>query len=107
MSNNKNPFIPITVEDWYPKVAVRLLNRILKINPKKVALFGFSTNMKWLLRLLQENSVTPTITDWREKYLNYDCGGYQMVPVTELDDDVNKINDNIIFPPSSTPQLFF
>jgi hypothetical protein len=101
MSNNKNLFVPVTVEDWYPKVAVRLLNRILRINPKKVVLFGFSNNMKWLLRLLQENGITPVITDWREKYSNYDCGGYQMVPVTKLDNDsdtllvvcVEEIND--------------
>ena len=91
MSNIKNHFIPVVVEDYYPKVTERLLNRILKIKPKKVALFGFSTNMKWLLRLLQENGITPLLTDWREKYSDYDCGGYQMISVAELDDDTDTL----------------
>jgi hypothetical protein len=87
MPNTKNQFIPVVLEDYYPKVALRLLNRILKIKPKKVVLLGFSDNMKWLLRLLQENGVTPLLTDWREKFLNYDCGDHKIISVTELDDD--------------------
>jgi len=91
MSNNKNNFVPVVIEDYYPKVVERLLNKILKIMPKKVVLFGFGTNMKWLLRLLQENGVTPLLTDWREKYLNYDCGGHQMVSIKELDNDTDTL----------------
>lgn len=101
MSNKENLFVPVVIEDYYPKVTGRLLNRILKMAPKNVVLFGFSDNMKWLLRLLQENSITPTLTDWREKYLHYDCGGHQMVPVSGLGDSddtllvvcVEEIND--------------
>ena len=48
MSNKKNPFVPVVIEDYYPKVTGRLLNRILKVAPKNVVLFGFSDNMKWL-----------------------------------------------------------
>jgi len=47
--------------------------------------------MKWLLRLLQENGITPLLTDWREKYSDYDCGGYQMISVAELDDDTDTL----------------
>lgn len=87
MSENRNNFVPIKVEDYYPKVTVRLVNRIFKINSKKIVLFGFSENMKWLLRLLQENGIKPLITDWREKYLKYDCGGQEMISFNELQDD--------------------
>ena len=101
MSSNKNHFAPAVVEDYYPKVTSRLLNRILKLQPKKVVLFGFSDNMKWLLRLLQENSITPVLTDWRPKYCSYDCGGYELSPVENLEDTedtllvvcVEEIND--------------
>jgi hypothetical protein len=85
-----------------------LLNRVLKIAPKNVVLFGFSENMKWLLRLLQENSITPVLTDWRDAYSSYDCGGYQMVAVEELSDsedtllvvcveEINDLKDGINF----------
>ena len=86
MANNKEVFVPLVIEDYYPMVTSRLLNRILKIAPEKVVLFGFSENMKWLLRLLQENSVTPVLTDWREKYVDYDCGGHQLISVEDIDD---------------------
>ncbi len=91
MSKTENHFVPVVVEDYYPKVTGRLLNRILKINPKRVVLFGFSDNMKWLLRLLQENSITPMLTDWREKYANYDCGGHQILSIEEIDDDADTL----------------
>jgi O-methyltransferase len=78
------------------------------VTPKNVVLFGFSDNMKWLLRLLQENSITPILTDWRDKYSNYDCGGHQMVSVAELNDsedtllvvcveEINDLKDGINF----------
>ena len=108
MSNHQNQFVPVVIEDYYPKVTGRLLNRILKIAPKNVVLFGFSENMKWLLRLLQENSITPVLTDWRDAYSSYDCGGYQMVAVEELSDsedtllvvcieEINDLKDGINF----------
>ena len=56
-----------------------------KIKPKKVALFGFSTNMKWLLRLLQENGITPLLTDWREKYSDYDL--HVIIDFDDVDDN--------------------
>tara|TARA_B100000965_G_scaffold405215_1_gene438378 strand:- start:1038 stop:2045 length:1008 start_codon:yes stop_codon:yes gene_type:complete len=108
MPKKENQYVPVVVEDYYPKVTSRLLNRILKVNPKDVVLFGFSDNMKWLLRLLQENSITPILTDWREKYANYDCGGHQMVPLEKLEDtedtllvvcveEINDLKDGINF----------
>ena len=86
MTIEENSITPVVVEDYYPKVTSRLLNRILKVAPKNVVLFGFSDNMKWLLRLLQENSIIPALTDWRDKYSRYDCGGHQMMPMAELKD---------------------
>ncbi len=101
MTNKKSTFIPVEVENYYPKVTVRLLNRILKIEPNKVVLFGFSDNMKWLLRLLQEHSVTPVLADWRKEYQGYDCGGHNLVSIDTLEDSaetllivcVEEIND--------------
>ena len=108
MVNKENQYVPVVIEDYYPKVTSRLLNRILKIKPRNVVLFGFSDNMKWLLRLLQENSITPILTDWRQKYLSYDCGGHKISSVEALDDtedtllvvcveDINDIKDGIHF----------
>ena len=91
MTNKSTSFEPVEVESYYPKVTVRLLSRILEVQPEKVVLFGFSDNMKWLLRLLQERSITPTLADWREKYLDYDCGGQQLISADELEDDKNTL----------------
>ena len=89
MSNNENLFVPLEVESYYPKVTVRLLKRILTIQPKTVVLFGFSDNMKWLLRLLQERSITPVLADWREEYIDYDCGGKKLISHEDIEDDKN------------------
>ena len=35
MTKIKDDFTPVVVEDYYPKVTERLLNRVLKIKPKK------------------------------------------------------------------------
>jgi hypothetical protein len=74
------------VEDYYPEVSVRLLNRALKINAKKIVLFGFSDNMKWLFRLFIERSITPTLTDWRTEYIEYDCGGQKLTHIEDVED---------------------
>ncbi len=108
MSSQINNFVPVKVEDYYPKVTVRLLNKILKAAPDKVVLYGFSENMKWLLKLLQERSITPILTDWRDKYKDYDCGGHGLVPVKTLEDtsstllvvcveEINDLKDGIKF----------
>ena len=93
--------IPVEVQDYYPSVALRLLNKIIKLAPEKVVLYGFSDNMKWLLRLLQEHKVFPVLTDWRDKYIGYDCGGHDLISVDTLIDHsgtllvicVEEIND--------------
>tara|TARA_B100001093_G_C26708248_1_gene962231 strand:- start:701 stop:940 length:240 start_codon:yes stop_codon:yes gene_type:complete len=46
MSKQQETYVPIVIEDYYPKVTSRLLNKILKIAPKQTILFGFSENMK-------------------------------------------------------------
>ena len=86
MMSETTTYVPKNIADYYPKVTVRLLKRIIEIAPKKVVLYGFSDNMKWLLRLLQERSVTPVLTDWREDYCGYDCGGHDLLTVDKLED---------------------
>lgn len=86
MIKKREEFVPLTVEDYYPKVVVRLLNKILNVNVEKVVLYGFSDNMKWLIRLLLQRSIIPILADWREKFIGYDCGGYKVVSVDELED---------------------
>lgn len=96
-----NEFKPIEVADYYPNVVVRLLKKIEMINSSNIVLFGFSDNMKWLLRLLQERGVTPLLADWRDKYLDYDCGGFDIQGLQEVADSeetllvvcIEEIND--------------
>ena len=106
MSDSKTTFVPLEVEDYYPKVVKRLLKKILKAAPKQVVLYGFSDNMKWLLRLLQEQSIHPVLTDWRDEYKTYDCGGKRLVSVDSLQDtsdiflvvcveEINQLKDGI------------
>lgn len=108
MTNKKTIFLPVEVEDYYPKVTVRLLNKILKAAPRSVVLFGFSDNMKWLLRLLQDRSVTPILADWRDEYRGYDCGGHDLVSVDTLEnsadtllvvcvDEINNLKDGVSY----------
>jgi len=108
MLNEITAFVPVEVENHYPKVTVRLLNKILRISPEKVVLCGFSNNMKWLLRLLQERSITPMLADWREKYIGYDCGGHTLASLETIKDaqdtllvvcveEINQLKDGIKF----------
>ena len=106
MPNKETIFVPVEVEDYYPKVTIRLLNRILKVTSKNIVLFGFSDNMKWLLRLLQEQAITPILADWRDEYKDYDCGGLNLISVDTLEDssdtllvvcveEINNLKDGI------------
>jgi hypothetical protein len=106
MSNKSSTFVPVEVEDYYPTVAVRLLKKILKVPAKQIVLYGFSDNMKWLLRLLRERSILPILSDWREEYKNYDCGGLNLVHVDSLEnshdillvvcvEEINSLKDGI------------
>ena len=38
--------IPVEVSDYYPNVALRLLNKVINLSHEKVVLHGFSDNMK-------------------------------------------------------------
>ena len=58
---------------------------------ESVALYGFGDNMKWLYRLLREQGRDPVLCDWREKFIEYDCGGKQLVPIASLKDDPNTL----------------
>ena len=75
---------PIQVENYVPEVVKRLLEKINFSNFENIVLFGFSTNMKWILRLLKINGITPKLSDWRSKFRNYDCGGDKIVNLEKL-----------------------
>ena len=66
MVSQTTKFTPLKKENYYPRVVERLLERVLTSTAKTVVLYGFSDNMKWLLRLLQEHSIIPLLTDWRK-----------------------------------------
>ena len=83
--SNEN-YTPVKVSDYYPKVVVRLLNRVANEKFNKIVLFGFCHNMKWLLRLLSENSIDPILCDWRKSFIKYDCGGKNLVSIDSIED---------------------
>ena len=80
----KEEFVPDVVEDHIPSIVKRLLQRILSESYSSVALYGFSDNMKWLYRLLQQKSIEPVLCDWRDNFINYDCGGKNVVSIDNL-----------------------
>lgn len=84
-------FTPIQVADYVPAVVRRLLARISTENFQRIALYGFSDNMKWIFRLLQENGRDAVLCDWRPKFIAYDCGGRQLVSVDSLNDDTDTL----------------
>ncbi|HEY8164592.1 MAG TPA: TylF/MycF/NovP-related O-methyltransferase [Gemmatimonadaceae bacterium] len=83
----KKEFVPPELADYIPAVVKRLMRRIDSEPSAKVALYGFSDNMKWLYRLLKESGRDPILCDWRPKYIAYDCGGKNLVSVDSLRDD--------------------
>ena len=101
-------FQPIELTDYYPKVVLRLLKKIFENKNKKIILFGFSDNMKWLYRLLMESDIKPILCDWRKKYINYDCGGEKLIDFKNINDshdyllvvcleEINILNECITF----------
>jgi len=88
MKNKVNKeYIPLTMEDYIPSIVKRLIQKIQSEPFSKIALYGFSDNMKWLFRLLQERGIDPVLCDWRAKFIEYDCGGKNLVSIETLDDD--------------------
>ncbi len=83
----RTEFNPLQADDYVPATVRRLLARILREKFKRIALYGFGDNMKWLFRLLQESGRDAVLCDWRPKFIEYDCGGRQLVSVDSLNDD--------------------
>ena len=105
---NKTEFVPLIIEDYFPNVVKRLANKTLNYNDKKIVLFGFGDNMKWLYRILKENNLNPLLCDWREKFIKYDCGGEKLQSLKSLKkendfilvnclSDINEIKESIRF----------
>ena len=84
---NDKGFTPLEVEDYVPAVVKRLLMRILKDSRQQVILFGFSSNFKWLSRLLTERGYELILCDWRPEFIGYDCGGRNVVSIDDASDD--------------------
>jgi O-methyltransferase len=91
MTNTPNPalYCPPTTQDYVPAVVNRLLNRIISIQPEKAVLYGFSKNMRWLLRLMREMGCDPALADWRTKFIGYDCGGKKVRSITDFRSEKN------------------
>lgn len=103
---NKTEFVPIVLEDYVPNVVRRLANKIIQNKNSTIVLFGFGDNMKWLYRILKENNTSVLLCDWREKFVNYDCGGENLQPIKSLNkkhdlilvnclSDINEIKESI------------
>lgn len=88
---DKKEYKPPILEDYIPSVVKRLLQRIQEEPFSKVALYGFSDNMKWLYRLLRERGVDPILCDWRKQFIEFDCGGKNLVSIETLNDDPNTL----------------
>lgn len=86
---NKNAYTPPMTQDYIPDVVKRLLSKIQTEDCPNIVLFGFSSNMKWLYRLLKEAGKNPLLCDWRPKYVGYDCGGEIVGIVDEFSEKKN------------------
>ena len=76
---------PPVSEDYIPDVVKRLLSKIYSDDHKIIGLYGFSSNMKWLYRLLSEDKSRKVILcDWRSKFIGYDCAGQAVVSVEDF-----------------------
>jgi hypothetical protein len=84
---NKQDYVPLELPDYIPAVVSRLLRRIHAESFPSIALYGFSDNMKWLYRLLKEQGRDALLCDWRPAFIEYDCGGKNLVSIASLDDD--------------------
>lgn len=91
MKNQISKYKPVQVSDYIPDVVQRLMQRITMESFSKIALYGFSENMKWLHRLLREQGKKPILCDWRKKLIGYDCGGKNVVSVDSLKNNPNTL----------------
>ncbi len=82
--------------DYIPDVVKRLKETIDTEIEKDVILFGFSENMKWLSRILREEKRSYYLTDWRESFVNYDCGEEKVEDINNLKPSKNQL---IVFCP--------
>jgi len=63
----------VEINEYYPEIVKMLLARIRQSNAERFALLGFSTPLKWLARILSENSVEFELYDTNETFVGYDC----------------------------------
>ena len=63
----------VEVNEYYPDIVKMLLARIQKSRAEQFALLGFSTPLKWLARILSENSIEFELYDTNDSFVGYDC----------------------------------
>jgi len=76
--------VPREFPHYISATVVRFMNRIAASPYNKVALVGFSENMRMMFRLLKEGGIDPILSDWRPEFADYDCGGKQLLDVDSL-----------------------
>lgn len=81
---NTAKLIPKEFASYISPVVGRYMHRISASPFKKIALLGFSENMRMIFRLLKEEGQEPVLCDWREEFIGYDCGGKEVVSVDTL-----------------------
>jgi hypothetical protein len=75
----------VEINEYYPDIVKMLLTRMQKSNAQKFALLGFSTPLKWLARILSENSVEFELYDTNDLFVGYDCCNKYIRPFSDFD----------------------
>jgi O-methyltransferase len=74
----------VEFSDYIPTHVNRLCERAIASRAEHYILFGFGTDMKWALRILQSAGIENIVlADWRCSYMGYDCGGYTVTALPE------------------------
>jgi len=89
MSQQTNQTKIIDNSHYLPDVVNRLLIRLNKEKFSRIALYGFSANMRWLFRILSEQGFDPILCDWRNDRIGWDCGGKTVMSIDDLNNDSN------------------
>ncbi len=81
--NNKK----IILEDHIPKNSQLLFEKLVNLDFTKIALIGFSEDLKWLTTLLDKKKFDVKLYDWRKEFIGYDCGEKKIEDISSLNRD--------------------
>jgi len=71
-------------EDYLPEISKLLLSKIANSESHHFVLIGFSVSLKWISRILSEQSINFDISDMRQNYYGYDCCNKVIKPLEEV-----------------------